>query len=58
MVIAGIGNGLAPVRISDLLARGKLGPIGMQERPIASWHPSLESELGKGTAVIVGMPLE
>lgn len=59
LIIADNGKGLAQLGISDLSTRGKLGLMGMQERAqLLRGTLSIESELGKGTAIIVEIPLE
>jgi len=59
MIIADNGKGLAQLGISDLSNRGKLGLMGMQERAqLLRGTLSIESDLGKGTAIIVEIPLE
>lgn len=60
MIITDNGKGFeVPVQISDISSTGKLGLIGMQERAqLLRGTLSIQSELGKGTAVIVEIPLE
>ena len=60
MIITDNGKGFeVPVQISDFSSTGKLGLIGMQERAhLLRGTLSIQSELGKGTAVIVEIPLE
>ncbi|NVM22736.1 MAG: PAS domain S-box protein [Desulfobacterales bacterium] len=55
MIITDNGKGFeAPMRLSDLSSTGKLGLLGMQERArLLRGTLSIESELGKGTTVIV-----
>jgi len=58
MVIVDNGKGLAQTQVSDLSSAGKLGIMGMQERAqLLGGTLKIESELGKGTAIIVEIPL-
>jgi len=59
MIIVDNGKGLAQTQVSDLSSAGKLGIMGMQERAqLLGGTLKIESELGKGTAIIVEIPLE
>jgi len=60
MTITDNGKGFeVPARLSDLVSTGMLGLIGMQERAqLLRGTLSILSELGKGTTVIVEVPLE
>ncbi len=59
MTIVDNGKGLAQTQVSDLSSAGKLAIMGMRERAqLLGGTLSIESELGKGTAVIVMIPLE
>ena len=58
MIIVDNGKGLAQTQVSDLSSAGKLGIMGMQERAqLLGGTLKIESELGKGTAIIVEIPL-
>ena len=60
MVITDNGKGFkVPMPLSELGSTDKLGLIGMQERAqLLSGSLNIQSELGKGTAIIVEVPLE
>ncbi len=48
-----------PERVGDLASSGKLGLVGMQERArLIGGRLRLQSEPGKGTVVIIELPLE
>ncbi|MCJ7523236.1 MAG: PAS domain S-box protein [Dehalococcoidia bacterium] len=58
MVIADNGKGLSQVGINDLSSEGKAGLIGMRERAqLLHGTLNIESDIGKGTALIVEIPL-
>ena len=58
LVIADNGRGLSQVGINDLSSEGKLGLIGMRERAqLLHGTLDIESDIGKGTAIIVEIPL-
>jgi len=58
MVIADNGKGLSQVGINDLSYEGKSGLIGMRERAqLLRGTFNIESDIGKGTAIIVEIPL-
>jgi len=60
MVITDNGKGFkVPMPLSQLGSTEKLGLLGMQERAqLLSGSLNIQSELGKGTAIIVEVPLE
>jgi signal transduction histidine kinase len=59
MIIVDNGKGLDQTKVNDLSSSGKLGIMGMRERAqLLGGTLSIESELGKGTAIIVEIPLE
>ena len=60
MIITDNGKGFeVPMQLNDLSSTGKLGLIGMQERAqLLNGIMSIQSELGKGTSIIIEIPLE
>ncbi len=60
MVIDDNGCGFnAPERIGDLVSTGRLGLIGMYERArTLGGTLTIQSELGRGTVVIVDVPVQ
>ena len=60
MSVSDNGRGFElPERIGDLAGSGKLGLAGMQERArLLRATLSIQSELGKGTVIIIELPLE
>jgi PAS domain S-box-containing protein len=60
MVITDFGKGFKmPARLGDLGTAGKLGLVGMQERAqLLNGTFDIQSEPGKGTSIVVEIPLE
>ena len=58
MIIVDNGKGLNQTEVNDLSNMGKLGIIGMRERAqLLHGTLDIESDIGKGTAIIVEIPL-
>ena len=60
LIITDNGKGfVVPARLGDMSSQGKFGLIGMRERAqLLNGTMSIESEPGKGTSLIIEIPVE